>query len=150
MFVYIVHQYFWNVRRERGRKMKIIKRVQVKQVITEKSKEELRKKFEQNKVQLERECQQLLFEQRKLKNKLSNQQHEIKERFEREINMRKDKIAIIDFKMDQLALLEIGSEIIEKEVDALVDVEVGANWEELVGNQAIVIKDNIVVRIDNK
>jgi len=130
--------------------MKIIKRVQVKQVITEKSKEELRKKFEQNKVQLERECQQLLFEQRKLKNKLSNQQHEIKERFEREINMRKDKIAIIDFKMDQLALLEIGSEIIEKEVDALVDVEVGANWEELVGNQAIVIKDNIVVRIDNK
>ncbi len=131
--------------------MQIIKRVQIKQVITEKSKEELRKKFEQNKIQLERECQQLLFEQRKLKNKLSNTSKiEIKERFDQEINSRKDKIAIIDFKLEQLELLEIGSEIIEQEFDALVTVEVGANWEELVSKQSIVIKDNIVERIDYK
>ncbi|MEI3610920.1 YlqD family protein [Pseudogracilibacillus sp. SO30301A] len=129
--------------------MQIIKRVQIKQVITEKSKEELRKKFEQNKIQLERECQQLLFEQRKLKNKLSNTSKiEIKERFDQEINSRKDKIAIIDFKLEQLELLEIGSEIIEQEFDALVTVEVGANWAELVSKQSIVIKDNIVERID--
>lgn len=131
--------------------MQIIKRVQIKQVITEKSKEELRKKFEQNKIQLERECQQLLFEQRKLKNKLSNTSKiEIKERFDQEINSRKDKIAIIDFKLEQLELLEIGSEIIEQEFDALVTVEVGANWEELVSKQSIVIKDNVVERIDYK
>ena len=131
--------------------MQIIKRVQIKQVITEKSKEELRKKFEQNKIQLERECQQLLFEQRKLKNKLSNTSKiEIKERFDQEINSRKDKIAIIDFKLEQLELLEIGSEIIEQEFDALVTVEVAANWEELVSKQSIVIKDNIVERIDYK
>lgn|SRR5690625_1279935 len=131
--------------------MQIIKRVQVKQIITEKSKEVLRKKFEQNKFQLERECQQLLFEQRKLKNKLSNNSKlEIKERFDQEINSRKDKIAIIDFKIEQLELLNIGSEIIEQEVDALVNVEIGANWEELVGKQSIVIKDNIVERIDYK
>jgi len=131
--------------------MQIIKRVQVKQIITEKSKEVLRKKFEQNKFQLERECQQLLFEQRKLKNKLSNNSKlEIKERFDQEINSRKDKIAIIDFKIEQLELLNIGSEIIEQEVDALVNVEIGANWEELVAKQSIVIKDNIVERIDYK
>jgi len=130
--------------------MQIIKRVQIKQVITEKSKNILQKKFEANKVQLERECQQLLFEQRKLKNKLSSSKYEIKERFEQEINSRKDKIAILDFKMEQLGLLDIGSEIIEQEVDALVDVEVGANWEELIGKQSIVIKDNIVERIDYK
>ena len=131
--------------------MQIIKRVQVKQIITEKSKEVLRKKFEQNKFQLERECQQLLFEQRKLKNKLSNNSKlEIKERFDQEINSRKDKIAIIDFKIEQLELLNIGSEIIEQEVDALANVEIGANWEELVGKQSIVIKDNIVERIDYK
>lgn len=130
--------------------MQIIKRVQIKQVITEKSKDNLRKKFEQNKIQLERECQQLLFEQRKLINKLGNSKHNIKERFEHEISARKDKITILDFKLDQLDLLDIGSEIIEQEVDAIIDVKVGANWEELVGNQSIVIKDNIVERIDNK
>lgn len=131
--------------------MQIIKRVQIKQIITEKSKEVLRSKFEQNKFQLERECQQLLFEQRKLKNKLSNNSKlDIKERFDREINSRKDKIAIIDFKIEQLELLDIGSEIIEQEVDALVNVEIGTNWEELVGKQSIVIKDNIVERIDYK
>src|SRR5690625_4601585 len=130
--------------------MQIIKRVQIKQVITENSKKVLQKKFEEDKIRLERECQQLLFEQRKLKNKLNNSKHEIKERFEREIGSRKDKIAIIDFKIEQLELLDIGSEIIEQEVDALVEVEIGANWEELVAKQSIVIKDNIVERIDYK
>lgn len=130
--------------------MQIIKRVQIKQVITEKSKNVLRKKFEQDKIQLERECQQLLFEQRKLKNKLTNSKHEIKERFEQEISARKDKITIIEFKIEQLALLDLGSEIIEQEVDALVDVKVGSKWDQIVGKQAIVIKDNIVERIDNE
>ena len=134
--------------RERGRQMKIIKRVQVKQVITENSKKILRKKFEEDKIQLERECQQLLFEQRKLNNKITSGKHEMKERFHREISSRKDKIAIIDFKLEQLALLDIGSEIIEQEVDALVDVKVGDKWDQLVGKQSIVVKDNIVERID--
>jgi len=128
--------------------MQIIKKVQIKQVITEKSKKVLKEKFMKMKIQLERECQQLLFEQRKLKNKMSHSKHEIKERFEQEINSRKDKIAVIEFKLEQLALLEIGNEIIEQEVDALVDVKVGANWDELVAKQSIVVKDNIVERID--
>jgi len=132
----------------RAEEMQIIKRVQIKQVITEKSKKELKKKFEQEKVRLERECQQLLFEQRKLKNKLNNSKHEIKERFEREISSRKDQIAIIEFKVEQLELLDIGSEIIEQEVDALVDVKVGSNWEHIIDKQSIVVKDNIVERID--
>ncbi len=130
--------------------MQIIKRIQIKQVITDKSKHTLQKKFEQEKIQLERECQQLLFEQRKLINKLGNSKHDIKERFDHELTMRKDKIAIIDFKLEQLDLLDIGSEIIEQEVDALVNVNVGDNWEELVGKQSIIIKDNIVERIDDK
>lgn len=130
--------------------MQIIKRVLIKQVITEKSKRVLKEKFEQDKIQLERECQQLLFEQRKLTNKLGASKTEITERFQQEIKHRKDKIMVIDFKIEQLEVLEIGSEIIEKEVDGLVDVKVGMCWDEIVGNKSIVIEDNVVIRIDNK
>ena len=39
--------------------MQIIKKVQVKQIMTERSKEALQKRFELDKIQLERECEQL-------------------------------------------------------------------------------------------
>lgn len=128
--------------------MQIIKRVQIKQVITEKSKERLKEKFAREKIQLERECQQLLFEQRKVKNKLTSSKTEVSERFQQEIKHRKDKIMIIEFKMEQLELLEIGSEIIEKEVDGLVEVKTGMRWDEITGKKSIIIEDDVVVRID--
>lgn len=128
--------------------MQIIKRVLVKQVITEKSKKTLKEKFEREKTQLDRECQQLLFEQRKLTNKLSTSKHEVEERFQREIGHRKDKIMMIDFKIEQLETLEIGSEIIEKEVDAIVPLQVGMDWNDVFGEKSIIIKDDKIVRID--
>lgn len=128
--------------------MKIIKKVKVKQIITEKSKSLLRKDFNNQKMQLEQEYQQLLFEQRKLQNKRHLSKVEIAERFKREIDQRKEKIQLIDFKLEQLDMLEVGSEIVEGEVDALVEVKVGAHWEEIMNDHSIVIKDGIVVRID--
>lgn len=128
--------------------MQIIKRIQIKQIITENSKEELRSKFKQEKNRLDLECQQLLFEKRKLKNRSGTSKQQIHERFNQEIEQRKDKMKLIDFKLEQLELLEIGSEIVEKEVDALVEVKEGSNWNEIIGKQAIVIEDNKVVRID--
>ena len=127
--------------------MKIIKKVLVKQIITEKSKEELRISFEKQKMQLEQECQQLLFEQRKLSNKPGISKQELKIRFQNEIQKRKEEINLIDFKVEQLDMIEIGSEMIETDVEALVEVNVGAHWN-VMNEQAIVIKDGIVVRID--
>lgn len=128
--------------------MQIIKRIQIKQVITEDSKEALRTKFEQDKNRLEIECQQLLFEKKKLKNRSGSSRQQIHEKFNQEVEQRKDKIKLIDFKLEQLELLEIGSEILEKEVDALVEVEVGSDWQEIIGKQSIVVEDNKVIRID--
>ena len=127
--------------------MKIIRRVQVKQIVTEKSKRQLQRRFEQDKMQLERECQQLLFEQRKLTNKLRNKQ-EVTARFSEEIERRKEQISLVNFKIEQLQLLELGSEIVEREVDAIFDVAVGMNWDELSRNQSIIVKDNKIERID--
>ncbi len=127
--------------------MKIIKKVLIKQIITEKSKDKLRINFGKQKMQLEQECQQLLFEQRKLRNKPGISKQELNNRFQNEIQKRKEEIKLIDFKVEQLDMVEIGSEIIESEVEALVEVNEGTHWNGL-NEQAIVIKDGIVVRID--
>lgn len=129
--------------------MQIIKKVLIKQIVTEKSKEKLRIGFQQTIMRLEQECQQLLFEKRKIQNKAGLSKQEVAARFQQEIKKRKEKIQLVEFKMEQLDMLEIGSEIIEKEVEALVEVSVGSHWKEIMEQPAIVIKDDIVIRIDN-
>lgn len=130
--------------------MQLIKKVLIKQVITEKSKNDLHDNFKQDIVQLERECEQLLFEQRKLVHKHHHSQQEIKRRFQEEIEQRKDTIQLIKFKLEQLALLDDGSEILEDEAEAMIDVTIGSNWSKLKEPTTIIIKDDIVVRIDNE
>src|SRR5699024_214473 len=130
-----------NVLGEWGVCMKIIKKVLIKQIITEQSKEKLYTNFMKSKMRLEQECQQLLFEQRKLQNKTGVSKQEIAKRFQQEIKQRKEKMKIIDFKLEQLDTLEIGSEIIEKEVEALVEVYEGLHWDEVMKEKAIVIEN---------
>src|SRR5699024_7346607 len=99
-------------------------------------------------MRLEQECQQLLFEQRKLQNKQGVKKQSIDERFQQEIRNRKEKIVLIDFKLEQLEILEIGSEIVEDEVEALVEVKEGTHWSQVLNEQAIIIKDDKIIRID--
>ncbi|WP_010530637.1 YlqD family protein [Lentibacillus jeotgali] len=128
--------------------MQIIKKVLIKQIVTEKSKEKLRSSFNDHKMRLEQECQQLRFEQRKLENKRSMSKQELSQRFQQEIKNRKEKIKLVDFKIEQLDILETGSEITEKEVEALVEVKEGSHWNKIMEESAIVIEDDVVVRID--
>lgn len=125
--------------------MKIIQKVLIKQIITEKSKEKLHNKFSKDKIQLETECEQLLFEQRKLE---KNKKVDVSDHFELKIKKRRDKILLVDFKIEQLQILKVGSEIIETEVEALVDINVGSKWESFQTEKAVIIKDDSVVRID--
>lgn len=130
--------------------MQIIKKILIKQVITERSKRSLRHKFMQENVQLERECQQLLFEKKKLQHKFEHSHPHLETRFQREIDHRKEKIKNNEFKIEQLDVLEIGSEIVEGEMDALVKVEIGANWKDLSATQSIIIEDDIVKKIEHE
>lgn len=129
--------------------MQLIKKVIVKQVLTEKSKTKLYNTLQQDKRQLERECEQLAFEQRKLSRKHNAAKHDIIKRFNGEIEQRKDQINLLDFKLEQLSLLDLGSEVIEKEIDAIVNVDIGDKWSELNGPASIIVKDDVVIRIDN-
>lgn len=127
--------------------MKILQKIPVKQILTEKSKKKLAEQFMSRKKQLEQECQQLQFEERKLLNKKGISKLEINKRFRQEIDNREIKIKNMEFQMEQLDILPLGSEITEGEVETLVEVKVGDDWEELLSNKAILIEDGIVIQI---
>ncbi len=130
--------------------MKVIKKILIKQVITENSKIKLESKFKQEKNDLDLECRQLIFEKKKLQKEKKNATHKIEQRFQIEIDNRKRKINQIDFKLEQLHQLPLGSEILENKMDSLVEVKTGMNWASFQNETAIIIKDDLVIRIDNE
>jgi len=127
--------------------MQLIQTVVVKQVLTEKSKEQLYEKFQGRMLQLKKESEQLLFEQKRLEKTKNFSSEALKKKFETEIRMRKEKIKLLEFQMEQLHNLPLGSEIQEREVQALVEVNVGDQWDNSVGQSTIIIEDGIVKEI---
>src|SRR5699024_8588191 len=130
--------------------MKILKTVYVKQVITENSKQNLYDKFIADKERLDRESQQLLFEQRKLKHKFSASDQEIKERIDDEIERRNKQLELLDVQLEELDILEIGSEIVEKEDNGLVDVTGDDSRKERTREQSTIVKEDVVIKIEKK
>ena len=128
--------------------MQIIKKVPVKQVLTESSKASMQEQFDQRKSQLDQECQQLSFEKRKIESKQNISREEVSKRFQKEIDKRKEKIRWIDYQLDQLDVLPLGSEITEDEVETIINVEEGDNWEDVQNQGAIIVQDGKVIRID--
>ncbi|MFC4404603.1 YlqD family protein [Gracilibacillus xinjiangensis] len=127
--------------------MKIIRKVAVKQIVTDKTKAQLKEEYEWKVFKLEQECQQLLFEQKKLEQRSSKNKADIALKFQKEMSNRKDHIKWYKYKLEQLEILPIGSEISDGEVEAMVEIEEGMNWNELVDQKTIVIKDGIITKI---
>lgn len=127
--------------------MKILQSVKIKQILTEKSKQKILNKYKQSKLKLKKECEQLLFELRKMERSRKYSQSGLKIQFDKEIENRKEKIKMIDFQIEQLDMLPLGSELLEHEIQELVEIQVGDNWEERSKGKTIVIKDGIIVEI---
>ncbi|MFC0474757.1 YlqD family protein [Robertmurraya beringensis] len=127
--------------------MNILQTVVVKQVLTETSKQVLLSKFELEKSQLQKESEQLRFEMRKLEKAKKMTVNSFKNRFENEIHTRLEKIKLLDFKIEQLHMLPLGSELKEKECQAIVEVNVGDAWEDIQAEKTIIIRDGIVDEI---
>ncbi|MBM6618470.1 YlqD family protein [Bacillus suaedaesalsae] len=124
--------------------MEIIQTVIVKQILTELSKQQLLDFFNSEILQLKKECEQLQFEQKKLqyKKKGPSPNHDF---FKKELNSREEEIKMLEFRLKQLHILPIGSEIKQKEVQAIIRVEVGNQWDSL--QKTIIIKDGRVIEI---
>ncbi|GIN91400.1 hypothetical protein J6TS1_05340 [Siminovitchia terrae] len=127
--------------------MKIIQTVTVKQVLTEKSREELSVKYTKSKQQLQKECDQLLFEMKKLERTRKFSASGLKAQFDKEIELRKEKIKLIDFQIEQLGMLPYGSELKDQDVQALVDIQVGDQWEDIINGKTIIVKDGVIAEI---
>lgn len=128
--------------------MKIIQTVHVYQILTSDNKRSLLHKFEAEKAKLLKEVDQLSFQLKRL-DKMNKRQHssvETNNHLKKGLENRREKISMLDFKMDQVQLLPLGSEIKETEVQAIVDVNIGDEWEKLM-NKKIVIKDGVVDQI---
>ncbi|KKI92581.1 hypothetical protein WQ54_08170 [Bacillus sp. SA1-12] len=123
--------------------MNILHRVIVKQILTETSKKSLIEEFTNKKQMLVQECDQLYFEYKKVE-KTSKQ---LASQFLKEIDKRREKIKLVEFQLQQANTLPIGSELKEKEVEAIFEVNIGDNWNELMKEKTIVIKDGIVDQI---
>ncbi|MCP8616545.1 YlqD family protein [Salirhabdus salicampi] len=128
--------------------MKFLRTTTVKQVITEKSKEHIREKFEKQHSRLENECSQLRFEMRKLRRKKGISPTDVDKRFQKEIDRRQNRMKWIEYQLEQLDILPIGSEIIEDEVEEMVEVEIGNKWQDVTGSRSVIVKDGIVIRIE--
>ncbi|WP_409253678.1 YlqD family protein [Bacillus sp. SCS-153A] len=127
--------------------MKILQNVTVNQVLTEASKEVLLEQYEGKKFQLQKECDQLKFELKKMEKTKKYSSQKLKSHFEKEIELRMEKIKLTDFQIDQLHVLPLGSELKDKEIQGIVEVEVGDNWEEKNSSRTIVIKDGYISEI---
>lgn len=127
--------------------MKILQTICVKQVLTDISKNQLLKKYNSQQIQLEKEIDHLKFEMKKLEKTKKLQPISLKAHFEKEITHRSEKMKLLDYKMEQLEILPTGSELKEREVQALVDVEIGADWEELMKTKTIIVTDGKVTEI---
>ncbi|RAK23346.1 YlqD protein [Anoxybacillus vitaminiphilus] len=127
--------------------MKIIQTVEVKQILTEESKAKLLKKFEERKRSLQQQCEQLRFELKRLEKAKKHSPLLLKQHFEKEINDRLEKMKLLDFQIEQLHILPLGSELKEREIQALVEVNIGDKWEEIIAPKTIIIEDGIVKEI---
>ncbi|KON89112.1 hypothetical protein AF332_21475 [Sporosarcina globispora] len=127
--------------------MKIIQLVTVKQVLTETSKKELLAGYEAQKMKLQKESDQLRFELKKQEKTKKLHPASLKKHFEKELQMRQEKVQLLDFQIEQLHMLPLGSELKEKEVQAIIEVEEGTRWEDIEKGKTIIIKDGIVDEI---
>jgi hypothetical protein len=127
--------------------MKILQTVVVKQILTENSKQKLLEQYFSNKMQYLKECDQLQFELKRLEKTKKFETNGLMRHFEKEMQKRKEKVKLLEFQIEQLHMLPVGSELKDKEVQAIVDINIGDKWEEQIGESTIIVKDGIIAEI---
>lgn len=127
--------------------MDILQRIQVKRVLTTESLERIQLSFELKRKQLQMEIEQLRFQQKKQLHLSKHPQDKITAYFANEIAKREEQAATVLYETEQLAVLPLGSEINEREVEALVPIAVGDTWSKVLKEQEIIIKDDIIIEI---
>ncbi|GEL75900.1 YlqD family protein [Tenuibacillus multivorans] len=128
--------------------MKIVRKTTVKQIVTDQSRDNLKSKFQQKIGQTKKELEQLQFEKKKMIYQKRFNQSKVEERFAIEENKRKQQVDWYEYQLQQLDDIPNGSEIIEGEVDEIVEVDIGDDWQTISGERSITIKDGKIIDIN--
>lgn len=126
--------------------MQILQTVTVKQILTENTKQTLEKKLTQELLQIEKECEQFKFEEKKLL-KNHHSVNDIKQHIKRELANREEKKKSLEFQLAQLHILPLGSELKSQELTGIVDINIGDVWNESLLHKTILLKDGRVLDI---
>ncbi len=125
--------------------MHILQTVSVVQIVTDSLKQERMDVYENQKRRLERETAQLLFEKKKAE-RAGSKQADAAARFQIEIDQRHEKISVIEFQINQLNQLPIGTELKERDIQSIVEVKEGDRFDKKNGG-TIVVKDGVIIEI---
>ncbi|WP_027414572.1 YlqD family protein [Aneurinibacillus terranovensis] len=129
----------------------IKRQVKVKVIITDTSRQQIRDEFSTLQKRYALELEQLNFQSKKLLAEAQRRGHEaqelVQQRIRKEQAARKEKISQIEFQLEQLNNLPLGSEILYTTVDSDVEVKVGDPWEALMHGCEIVLFDGVVKEI---
>ncbi|MBP1930762.1 YlqD family protein [Ammoniphilus resinae] len=134
--------------------VKIKRPIIVKMVLTGQVRLQLEKEYKQTIRKYEMELEQLQFQSKKLLQEASRKgveaQRLVQDRLTKEERVRKEKIVEYKDLISQLALVPDGSEIEYAQLEGEVEVNVGDDWDKLIGSAEIVVKDGIIVEIRNE
>lgn len=127
--------------------MRIIKKVTVKHILTEGLKDKMIEDFKKEELRLEKEIEQLRFQmQKQIKSTdTALKKAEVKQRFMKEIDNRKEQKSHSIFQRSQLDQLSLGSEITGDTIEAVEKIEIGDTWPPT--KQEIIVKDGEIVTI---
>lgn len=131
--------------------IKITRPVKVIMILTENSRDQLTSEFNDTLYQVKMELEQLHFQGKKLladaQKKGSEALKIVKERLHHEEQLRREKMEQIQLKLEQLKSLPLESEILQGTVESEVAVKIGDNWDSIMKETEIVIRDGVVAEI---
>lgn len=129
--------------------MKLLRTVTIKEVVTAEKKEKMIREFELEINQYKRELEQLTFQLYKATRNVQNKQERqsVRIRYNEEINKRKERLESINFKVQQLHKLELGTEIHAGTAESIVEVNVGERWPDGMNQTELVIRNGIIHEI---
>lgn len=131
--------------------LKVKRPVIIKLVVTKALRLELEREYEGYIKKYEIEIEQLVFQSKKLLQEALKRGPEaqklVQERLINEEKARREKIKQYKEMLSQLMHLPDGSEIEHSRLETEVEVNVGDNWDKLIGKNEIIVKDGMVVEI---
>ncbi|MCM3489606.1 YlqD family protein [Alkalihalophilus marmarensis] len=127
--------------------LKIIRNAQVKYILTDAKKEEIKKQLESELHQTKRELAQLTFQMQKSIKSQKHNEETIRKRYKEEYIKKEEQMKSQTFQLDQLGLLQNGTELKGETVETMTELSIGDEWVNPSDPLEIIVKDGMILDI---